>query len=74
MDIEFNLQAIERQRRVDIGGIRMAMEAKRAVSKLDRARTCAGPGAPRTRAFSELASFSDAIWARPEAPARRRTA
>ena len=73
MDIEFNLLAIERQRQVDIGGIRMAMEAKRATQGRGGERDGESP-ARRPRPFSELASFSDAIWARPEAPARRRTA
>ena len=65
MDIEFNLKAIERQRQVDIGGIRMAMEAQR--SKKQRREP-----SRRGRTFSALASFDDAIWSRPEPPSRRR--
>ena len=64
VDIEFNLRAIERQRQVDIGGIRMAMEAQRSKKRERQPR--------RNRAFSALASFDDSIWSRPEAPARPR--
>jgi hypothetical protein len=65
VDIEFNLMAIERQRQVDIGGIRLAMEAQRSRAREREAAERRG------RALSALASFDDTVWARPEAPPRR---